>query len=435
MGCPQIHVAIVGAGLGGLAAATAISRAGHRVTILEQAEQLGEIGAGIQIPPNSSRLLKRWGVLQKVEEYSVRPRDFVLRSYRDGKILSKQNLIPYAEQTYDAPYLHIHRADFHKVMVDLARQQGVTIQLGATVTGINFDQPSILLKDGTEFKADVVLGADGLKSKCREELLGHSDPPRLTGDLVYRMIIKADDMKKNPQVANLTTNPAINYWMGPDSHAVAYLLQGGDLYNVVIAAPDNLPELVNTAKADQEEIRNFFERWDPQLKTLLEMAQETMKWRLQNSDEMKTWSHPSGKFALMGDACHATLPYLAQGAAQAVEDGAVLGALFEKLASPSQLSDLLIIYESLRKLRTTRVVKGSTALGRIFHMHDGPKQRERDRQLSQEEPFENYPNRWADPVFQKWLFGYDAYGEAEKAWNTYLEGKFPGTEGNFRASL
>jgi salicylate hydroxylase len=125
----------------------------------------------------------------------------------------------------------------------------------------------------------------------------------------------------------------------------------------------------------------------------------------------------------------------AQGAAQAIEDGAVLGALFEKVQRESQLQDLLIIYESVRKARTTQIVQGSTALRDIFHMHDGPRQQERDRQLLEQEPFEGFPNRWADPVFQELMFGYDAYPEAYRAWKTYTDGRFPGTAGRFQANL
>ena len=125
----------------------------------------------------------------------------------------------------------------------------------------------------------------------------------------------------------------------------------------------------------------------------------------------------------------------AQGAAQAVEDGAVLGALLDRIEKPSQISDIVTIYEKLRKDRTTRVVKGSTALRDIFHMVDGPRQQERDRQLTEQKPFEGYPNPWADPVFQEYLFGYDAFAEVDKAWKRYKQGTFPGTVGQFKSSL
>lgn len=364
---------------------------------------------------------------------------------------------PFAQDRFGVPYLHIHRADYHQILVDEAKRLGVAILLNSNVVGIDFEKPSIKLVNKPEFHADVVLGADGLKSVCREALLERLDPPCYSGDLAYRIIIKAEDMKKDPNLQGLVEKPAINYWMGPRSHVVCYLLKGGGLYNVVLICPDNLPSLVNTAKADLEEMRDLFKHWDPTLKALLGLVQETSKWRLQNSREMKSWTHPDGKFALLGDACHATLPYLyvlsapcftfcnrdqllmlytrAQGAAQAVEDGAVLGALFHHIERRSQIADSLLIYERLRKGRTTKIVKGSTAMRDIFHMEDGERQQERDRQLTEEQPAENYPNRWADPVFQNWLFRYDADREVEIAWRDYKDGNFQTNTSNLRSAL
>ena len=269
-----------------------------------------QVGAGIQIPPNSSRILKHYGLLDNIEAVSVRPRDFILRSYRDGAILSKLNMVPYAEEHYGFPYLHIHRADYHRILVDEAERLGIAMRLGCTVIGIDFDKGVVRMRDKADFQADLILGCDGLKSICRETLLGHADPPHLTGDLAYRIVIKAEDMKKHPDLRELVEKPAINYWMGPHGHVVCYLLQGGGLYNIVLICPDNLPEMLNTAKADLQEMLDFFENWDPKLKTLLGMVKETTKWRLMNSREMDRWSHPSGRFVLLGDACHATLPYL-----------------------------------------------------------------------------------------------------------------------------
>ena len=344
-------------------------------------------------------------------------------------------MLPFAEDQYGHPYLHIHRADYHQILVEEAQRLGVTIQLNSTVTKILFDKPSVLIKDKPEFHADLIIGADGLKSISRSSLLGHEDPPHLTGDLAYRITVPASAMKADPLLANLASHPNINYWLGPSAHAVSYLLKGGDLYNIVLIRPDDLPEMINMAKADLQEMQDFFADWDPKLQALLKLTKETAKWRLQNSREMQTWCHPSGKFALLGDACHATLPYLAQGAAQAVEDGAVLGALFERIQSRDQLADLLVIYEALRKARTTAVVQGSSHLQEVFHLHDGPLQRERDRQMLEEEPFEGFPNRWADPVFQLWLFGYDAFEEVERAWERYQRGIFPGTVGRSRVNM
>lgn len=365
----------------------------------------------------------------------MRPHSFILRSYRDGKILSTQPLIPHCESVYGVPYLHIHRADYHRILVEEAIRQGVDIRLNSFVTAVDFERPAVQIRNqGEPFVADLIVGADGLKSVCREALLGHPDPPHLTGDLAYRIVVEASAMKAHPLLAELVERPNINYWMGPDSHVVSYLLKGGSLYNIVLICPDNLPELVNQQKADLDEMHALFRNWDPQLRALLSLCKDTSKWRLQNSREMPSWSHPSGRFTLLGDACHATLPYLAQGAAQAVEDGAVLGHVLAKISSPAHLPDALAIYEALRKPRTTRVVTSSSHLGRdIFHLHDGPRQRERDRQLLrfQDEPFEGYQNRWRDPVFQRFLFSYDARDAVDKAWAVYRAGRFPGTSGEY----
>ena len=219
-------------------------------------------------------------------------------------------MLPFAEDRYGAPYLNIHRADYHAILVEEAKRLGVTILLGSTAVGIDFEKPSVKLAKGHDFHADVVLGADGLKSVCRQALVGRSDPPHFTGDLAYRIIIKVKDIKKHPDLWELVEKPALNYWMGPRSHVVCYLLQGGSLCNIVLICPDNLPDLVSTAKADLLEMQELFRHWDPKLRALLGLVQETSKWRLQNSEEMNSWRHPSGKFALLGDACHATLPYL-----------------------------------------------------------------------------------------------------------------------------
>ncbi|KAK5089066.1 hypothetical protein LTR05_003290 [Lithohypha guttulata] len=434
----ECHIGIIGAGLGGLAAAIGIARSGHKVTIIEQAPVLGEVGAGIQIPPNSSRILKEWGILKEIEDLSVRPQNCILRRYRDGKKLSNLNLVPLVEEQYQHPYLHIHRADYHRVLVEEAERLGVKIQLDSIVEKIDFNKPKVYIKNKPDFEADLLIGADGLKSVCREALLGRADPPYLTGDLAYRITVSAEDMRKDPILKELAEQPNINIWMGPDAHAVCYLLKGGGLYNIVLICPDNLPELVSQAKADLKEMHDFFEHWDPQLRQLLRLCKETSKWRVQNSREMSSWSHPSGKFVLMGDACHATQPYLAQGAAMAVEDGAVLGALLERIKGKHQIPDLLVVYETIRKPRTTKVVQGSNHFGRtVFHLKDGARQQERDRQLLEhnDKPFEGYPNRWADPVFQEFLFGYNAFTEAEKAWQKYEEGTFPGTAGKYLAKL
>lgn len=388
-----------------------------------------QVGAGIQVPPNSSRILIKWGLRNAFERDAVNPHSFILRG-KEGGVLSTQPMVPYVEDEYGAPYWHIHRADFHAHMVEKAQSLGVDIRLGARVDAIDFDTPVVYLAgsgDGKEdeedrrIKCDVVVAADGLKSRCRELLVGHADPPHDTGDLAYRILVRAENMRRDPLLAPLAATPHINYWMGPDCHAVCYLLKGGGLYNIVLIAPDNLPrDGPSTAPADLAEMHALFDGWDPALRRLLTLTEATAKWRLQNSREMPAWVHAAGRFTLLGDACHATLPYLAQGAAMAVEDGAVLGGLLAKVDARRKgelLPRVLNAYEATRKKRTTAVVQGSTALRDVFHMHDGPERDRRDAELLKDQPTEGFPNRWRDPVFQKFLFGYDAFAEVEKAWS------------------
>lgn len=321
-------------------------------------------------------------------------------------------MIPHAKATYGAPYLHIHRADYHAVLVREAIRLNVEIILKARAIGIDFERPAIYLDDQPPFEADLIVGADGLKSRCRETMLGRKDPPYLTGDLAYRIILRTEDMKRLPELHDLIERPNIDYWMGPGCHAVSYMLQGGQAYNVVLICPDDMPGEMHTLDADVEEMRLLFKDWDLRLRAMLDLVVETKKWRLMDSREMPTWTHPSGRFVLMGDACHATLPYLAQGAAQAIEDGAALGAILGNVSRISEIPDALERFQMLRKPRTERVVKESRALQDIFHLPDGESQLARDICLTKKEPFEGYPNRWADPVFQQYLFGYDAYVEA-----------------------
>jgi salicylate hydroxylase len=269
-----------------------------------------QVGAGIQVPPNSSRILERWGILQQLRKVAMHPEFIAIRSYRDGSLLSLQKLGPLIEEIYGTPYLHVHRATFHSALCDEAIRLGVEFQLGSTVTGIDFENTAVKVQGHADVAADFILGADGLKSVCRQALLGRPDPPHQTGDMAYRLVIPTSKMKKYQELIDFATIPSFNEWAGPGGHAVGYLIAGGTLYNMVIVVPDELPDNVYTITGNVNEMQNRFEDWNLSFKHLLGLATEVSLGKLQNSVELETWRHPNGTFALLGDACHATLPYL-----------------------------------------------------------------------------------------------------------------------------
>ena len=264
--------------------------------------------------------------------------------------------------------------------------------------------------------------------------------------MAYRIIFSASKLETHPDIKEFWSQMAIHFWIGPQCHAVAYRLQSGNLYNLVLMAPDTLPSGINSMAVNTADVIARFGGWDPILKTMIGLCDDIAAWRLSDSIELSTWSR--GKLALLGDSAHATLPYLGQGAALAVEDGFILGTLFSHVSHPSQIPAILGIYESLRKQRTTTIVQTSKYMQTLYHMDEGPEMDERDRHMREDADKDEDRGRregtdkgqahvlpWADPVFQRWLFEYDGFREAEQAWANYERSRFVSGIGMLRASL
>ncbi|KAL0943452.1 FAD binding domain-containing protein [Colletotrichum truncatum] len=437
----RLNVIIVGAGLGGLGAAIGILLAGHNVTVLEAAPDIGEVGAGIQVLPNAARVLFSWGLEKKLEKYATKPQKCNFIGWK-GNFLGDMNYHQYAAAAGGFPFWDFHRSDLHRCLLERAVELGAKLITNAKVDTFTVSQDqttsTVVLGDGRTMTADLLVGADGISSKLREQFLGRPDPPQLTGDLAYRLLLNTADMLKDPELRHFVENPQVNYWIGPDKHAVNYVLKGGKLFNMVLLVPDDMPiDGRNTLQGNIEEMRAHYDGWDPRISKMLLMCDEVLKWRLCIRPGLEpTWSHPSGTFTMLGDAVHATLPYLASGAGMALEDGGVLGLCLARLTdkSVSSRKKALKIYEDCRRERTERVVRRGTYNQWIYHLHDGAEQVERDAKFQQ---FGNMDSEWLSgespvlPVSQetgddpfpwryhgvgRWLLTYDMWADIEDKW-------------------
>jgi len=277
------QIIIVGAGLGGIGAAISLLLAGHTVQILEAASEIGEVGAGIQVLPNSSRVLQTWGLKDALDQFSTKPSRVNMLHWK-GEVISHMDFEASAAQYPGTFYWDFHRANLHRCLLDRAVELGATIKTKARVLNvepsIEGDSATVYLEDGEFHTADLVVGADGINSRLREIMLGREDPPILTGDLAYRLLLSTKDMLKDPELASFVTDPQVNYWLGPDAHAgtfgahpsndlirltlqlVNYVLRGGELFNMVLLVPDDMPlDGANTLAGDVEEMRALYKDW------------------------------------------------------------------------------------------------------------------------------------------------------------------------------
>ncbi|EGU81521.1 hypothetical protein FOPG_14203 [Fusarium oxysporum f. sp. conglutinans race 2 54008] len=453
----RLHVVIVGAGLGGLGAAIAVRLAGHDVTVLESAPAIGEVGAGIQVLPNAARVLFSWGLEKELVKNATKPRKCNFIGWK-GNHLSEMDYHGYAAASGGYPFLDFHRATLHKALLDRAHELGAKILCGSKVLSYEIaadnSHATVFLEGGQTMESDLVVGADGIASSLREQFLGRSDPPQLTGDLAYRLLLSTDEMRKDPDLRPFVEDPQVNYWVGPDKHAVNYVLKGGELFNMVLLVPDDIPlDSGNTLKGSIEEMRAHFADWDPRIGKMLNLCDSVLKWRLCIRPGLDpTWSHPSGALTMLGDSVHATLPYLASGAGMALEDGGALGLCLAKLTDKSPASKLkaLAVYEACRRERTEMVVQRGTYNQWIYHLPDGEEQRQRDERfrqygkwdeewLSGENPIIPQSSETGEDPFPwryhgvgRWLLTYDMWKDVDEKFSQ-LESEASG--GSLRASL
>jgi salicylate hydroxylase len=356
-------ILIAGAGIGGLTAAACLIKAGHDVQIFEQAPQLTEVGAGIQISANAMHVLVSLGLGEAISAISVRPEAYVFRLHDTGEVISQFALADEHLRLHRAPYNQLHRADFQRLLIDkVVELKKDAIRLSSRVTG--FEETAsgvrVRLASGEVVGGDMLIGADGVKSAVRAQIAGAAQP-LYTGDAAWRLTIPTGKLPPG------LMGPVMSVWMGPGAHVVCYYLRAGALLNFVgLVETEEVSEESWTARFPWEKLKADFIGWHPDIQTIVDLADrdECYRWSLFYRPPISNWS--TRRATLLGDSVHATLPYLAQGAAMAIEDGAVLTRALEMADVPEALQ----IYQRNRLERTTRIVEGSGANRTLFHMRD-----------------------------------------------------------------
>lgn len=354
-----MKILIAGGGIGGVTAALALVRHGFDVEVLEQAPLLAEVGAGIQISPNGARVLHGLDLLAQVEQIAFKPERIEMRFGCSGRKVFTIPLAAEAVHRWGAPYLHVHRADLLDVLVAELREKAPgAIRTGAKVESYVATDALVeaTLSGGERIVADVLIGADGIKSALREQMLGPEEP-RFTGCVAWRAVVPVAALGPN------APPPTACVWVGEGKHAVTYRIRRGELANFVgVVERGDWRHEGWTEKGEPKDAFRDFAGWHPVVTGMIEAAPELYRWALFDRDPLARWT--DGRVALLGDACHPMPPFMAQGAAMAIEDAWVLAAKLKTIADPVAA---LIAYEAARKGRTAKVQMAARGNAGIFH--------------------------------------------------------------------
>ena len=348
----------MGAGIGGLTAAIAMHRRNVDVVVYEQSPQIAEIGAGVSLSPNAIKAVRALGLDEEIAAIGFESDNQTVRAWDTGDILSKVFRKGVYQKEFGAPYLSVHRAD----LVEVLRQQlpDNVIHLDARCTEVETGDNGAraCFARGEKVEADLVVGADGIRSVVRQSLFGR-DAPRFTGSVCWRGLVPLDAFPPGLISTDLTL------YMGPRSHVIHFMVRRGTLINFVAhVETDSWTQESWTQECERSEVMETFAGWHEPLLRLLGSSDRYYKWALYDRDPLESWS--KGRVTLLGDAAHAMLPHIGQGACMAIEDGYVLADLVSQ--HPDNLNEALRLYERLRVPRTRRAVLEARARGKEMHL-------------------------------------------------------------------
>ncbi|KXL42578.1 hypothetical protein M433DRAFT_70407 [Acidomyces richmondensis BFW] len=422
----DLEIVIVGAGMGGLATALALAKRGFRhISVYETASNLGFVGAGIQLAPNMARILDRLGVWRDIEREAVDIKTTSIRQGSTDEELGKVNL-EYIRSTYGYPHMVGHRSSLAGSMYEgCKKEKAINFVFATSCSDVESygPRPSLMAysrKGGEPYRVecDVLIAADGVKSVIRDEMLKLKKVDAKiidTGQAAYRIMLRREEMQNDPELLELLDGEAVTRWIGEKRHIIAYAVSNKQIYNLSTVQPDAnfaaAPSATYTTKGSKPQMMKVFDDFCPKVKRMLDLVPdgEVCEWKLRVHEPLPFWV--LDQTVLVGDACHPTLPHLAQGAAQAIEDGAVIATVLAKIpeVTPAAINKALQIYEKVRRDRAYTLVELAAASGRAMHLGEGAAKEERDRQFA---ALKNggkgpVPDKWADADVQKIIYGTD----------------------------
>ncbi|KAI0393182.1 FAD/NAD(P)-binding domain-containing protein [Xylariaceae sp. FL0594] len=445
----ELRIAVVGAGMGGLACALAFAKKGFRhIDVYEAASNLGFVGAGIQLAPNLARVLDRWGCWAQIQAEAT---TITTSSIREGSTNRELALVQMRDLAGKYGYAHCvgHRASLAGSLFEACgKESAIAFHFSTALESVSSfgpDKVAFRVKprnaDSYDVEADIMIAADGIKSAVRYALLkqiGSSAEVEDTGQAAYRIMLPRAAMEKDPEMLALLDSDCALRWIGERRHIVAYPISNKTIYNLSTCQPDThfaaAPSATYTTRGDKSAMLDVYHDFCPLVRRMLDLVTEgeVCEWRLRSHKPLETWT--LGTVALLGDACHPTLPHVGQGATMAIEDAAVVAECVSSVPVSADgkidrcaLSRSLKVYELLRRDRTYHLVELAAFSGRILHLGEGKAKEERDRQFEEARKKGGaVPDKWASPDVQQMIYSHDCVAEAREKFGALYESLLPG---------